>query len=147
MYLLKEAEIKNWQSCQSRAVLYACFIPLYDRKWGSLASILTHVDCYSHSLLQLSTENWDSSLYCSPNEIVDKAETMSIFGWMHLFLCSSEIMNLSPAYPNMLNCLLAHGKCAGGACAMFCRCQVLTINPCLLRNGPVFPPNGIYFLL
>lgn len=47
----------------------------------------------------------------------------------------------------LLNCLLPHGKYAEIASVLFCRCQVLTINSCLLKNGPIFAPNGTHFVL
>lgn len=59
-------------------------------------------------------------------------------------------MNLSPAFgaiQNIANCLLTQGKYAEIASAMFCRCQVLTINSYLINNGPIFAWNGMYFVL
>lgn len=47
----------------------------------------------------------------------------------------------------LLKCLLTHGKYAEIASAMFCRCQVLAVNSCLLKNGPIFAQNGTYFVL
>jgi len=47
----------------------------------------------------------------------------------------------------MLSCLLTCGKYTEIASDVCCRSQALTINSCLLKNGPIFAPNGSYFIL
>lgn len=100
---IKRSKEKIWRSCQRWAVLYVRFIPfckkkmrqprLYSYSCGLLKPQLATTECWKWSFKSL--------LQVLMRLLTKLRENANI--WLYLLLCSSEIMNLIPAFGAIQN--------------------------------------------